>query len=234
MKDKAGMRPPPREKSLKWLRQVRPGYAWLLGMILCYLIASGFKDIDPVVWAAGLGLRVATFLLALYISGVSRRYFLATASFALIAAGASIPARMYHGWLEVIVLAAWNVIMLLPPVAILRKIRKDFAGEGVDQEVVLGALCAYLYIGSYFAFLYSTIAIASGSPFFAQPGADTMLDYVYFSFITLTTTGYGDISPAYGPGRMIAVVEAIIGQLYLVSVVAIVVSAYGKRKAPPS
>ena len=59
------MRPPPRGKSLKWLRQVRPGYAWLLGMILSYLIASGFRDIDPVVWAAGLGLRVATFALAL-------------------------------------------------------------------------------------------------------------------------------------------------------------------------
>jgi len=199
-------------------------------MILCYLIASGFKDIDPVVWGAGICLRVATFALALYISGVSRRFFLVTASFALIVAVASIPAWMYHGWLELLVLAAWSVILLLPPVAIFQKIRKEFAGEGVDVEVVLGALCAYLYIGSYFAFLYSTIAIASGSPFFAQPGADNMLNYIYFSFVTLTTTGYGDLSPAHGPGRMIAVTEAIIGQLYLVSVVSIVVSAYGKRK----
>ena len=224
------MRPPLGKKGLKGPRQVRPGYAWLLGMILCYLIASGFKDIDPIVWAAGICLRVATFLLAFYISGVSRRYFLATASFALIAAGASIPARMYHGWVEVVVLAAWSVILLLPPVAIFQKIREEFAGEGVDLEVVLGALCAYLYIGSYFAFLYHTIATVSASPFFAQPGADDMLNYVYFSFVTLTTTGYGDLSPAYGPGRMIAVIEAIIGQLYLVSVVAIVVSAFGKGK----
>jgi len=203
-------------------------------MILCYLIASGFKDIDPVVWAAGISLRVATFLLALYVSGVSRRFFLATASFALIVAGASIPARMYHGWLEVIVLAAWSVILLLPPVAIFQKIRKEFAAEGVDLEVVLGALCAYLHIGSYFAFLYNTIAIASESPFFAQPGAENMLNYIYFSFVTLTTTGYGDLSPAYGPGRMVAVVEAILGQLYLVSVVSIIVSAYGKGKNSPS
>jgi ion channel len=226
------MNPPPGKKGLKGLLQVRPGYAWLLGMILCYLIASGFKDIDPIVWAVGICLRVATFLLALYISGVSRRYFLATAAFALIVAGASIPAWIYHGWLEVVVLAAWSVILLLPPVAIFRKIRKEFTEEGADLEVVLGALCAYLYIGSYFAFLFSTIAIVSESPFFAQPGADNMLNFVYFSFVTLTTTGYGDISPAFGPGRMIAVLEAIIGQLYLVSVVAIVVSAYGKRKPP--
>ena len=120
------------------------------------------------------------------------------------------------------------------PVTILLKIRKEFTEEGVDLEVVLGALCAYLYIGAYFAFLYNAMAIVSKSPFFAQPGADDKLNYLYFSFITLTTVGYGDISPAFGPGRMIAVVEAIIGQLYLVSVVAIVVSAFGKRKAPPS
>jgi hypothetical protein len=122
--------------------------------------------------------------------------------------------------------------MLLVPVAILRKIGKEFTEEGVDLEVVLGALCAYLFIGAYFAFLYDVMANLSKSPFFAQPGADSKLNYLYFSFITLTTTGYGDISPAFGPGRMIAVTEAVIGQLYLVSVVAIVVSAYGKRKAP--
>jgi hypothetical protein len=203
-------------------------------MILCYLIASGFEVTRWPIWAAGIGLRFATFVLALYISDVSRRYFLTSVSLALIVAGASIPARMYHGSPEGLVLVAWSAILLLVPVAIFRKIRKEFEGEGVDLEVVLGALCAYLYIGGYFAFLYEVIAITSKSPFFAQPGADTSLNYIYFSFVTLTTTGYGDISPAYGPGRMIAVIEAIIGQLYLVSVVAIVVSAYGKRKAPLS
>jgi len=89
-----------------------------------------------------------------------------------------------------------------------------------------------LFIGYYFAFLYYVAANLSKSAFFAQPGADSRLNYLYFSFVTLTTVGYGDISPAYGPGRMIAVTEAIIGQLYLVSVVTIVVSAFGKRKAP--
>jgi hypothetical protein len=228
------MRPPPGKKGLKGLRQVRPGYAWLLCMILCFLIASGFEDQHPLIWGIGICLRVATFALALYISGVSRRFFLATASLILIVAVASIPARVYHGWLEALALVAWSGILWLVPDAILRKIRKEFAGEGVDLEVVLGALCAYLYIGAYFAFLYNAIATVSKSPFFAQPGADTKLNYLYFSFVTLTTTGYGDISPAYGPGRMIAVVEAIIGQLYLVSVVALVVSAFGKRKTPPT
>ena len=225
--------PPPGKKGPKWPR-VRPGYAWLLCMILCFLVISGFEDRIPLVWAAGIFLKIAIFVLALQISDVGRKYFLATVSLAVILAGASVPARMYRGELEALVLLTWSAMMLLVPVAILRKIGKEFSEEGVDLEVVLGALCAYLYIGAYFSFLYDVMARISKSPFFAQPGADSKLNYLYFSFITLTTTGYGDLSPALGPGRMIAVTEAVIGQLYLVSVVAIVVSAFGKRKKSPS
>jgi len=231
--EKEAMRPPPEEKGPKE-RRVRPDSAWLLCMILCFLIVSGFEDRHPLIWAAGICLKIAIFVLALHVSDVGRKFFLAAVSLALILAGASVPARMYHGGLEILVLVAWSAMMLLVPVAILRKIGKEFKEEGVDLEVVLGALCAYLYIGTYFAFLYDVMANLSKSPFFAQPGADSRLNYLYFSFITLTTTGYGDISPAFGPGQMIAVTEAVIGQLYLVSVVAIVVSAYGKRKNSPS
>jgi Ion channel len=213
--------------------RIRPGYAWLLCMILCFLVVSGFEDSHRLIWGAGIFLKIGIFVLALHISEVGGKYFLATVGLALIVAAASVPARMYHGGLEVIVLLTWSALMLVVPVAILRRIGKEFAGEGVDLEVVLGALCAYLFIGAYFAFLYDVMARLSESPFFAQPGADSKLNYLYFSFITLTTTGYGDLSPAFGPGQMIAVTEAVIGQLYLVSVVAIVVSAYGKRKAPP-
>ena len=230
---KEAVRPPPGKTGPK-RRRVRPDSAWLLCMILCFLIISGFEDRHPLIWAAGICLKIAIFVLALHVSDVGRKFFLAAVSLALILAGASVPARMYHGGLEILVLVAWSATMLLVPVAILRKIGKEFMGEGVDLEVVLGALCAYLYIGTYFAFLYDVMANLSKSPFFAQPGADSRLNYLYFSFITLTTTGYGDISPAFGPGQMIAVTEAVIGQLYLVSVVAIVVSAYGKRKNIPS
>ena len=230
---KEDMRPPPAKKGPK-RRRVRPDYAWLLCMILCFLIVSGFEDRHSLIFAAGIFLKIAIFVLALHVSDVGRKFFLAAVSLALILAGASVPARMYHGGLEVLVLVAWSAMLLLVPVSILRKIGKEFTEEGVDLEVVLGALCAYLFIGAYFAFLYDVMANLSKSPFFAQPGADGKLNYLYFSFITLTTTGYGDISPAFGPGRMIAVTEAIIGQLYLVSVVAIVVSAYGKRKKSPS
>jgi len=231
--NKGAMRPPRANKGPK-VRRVRPDYAWLLCMILCLLIVSGFEDRHQLIWAAGISLKIAIFVLALHVSGVGRKFFLTTVSLAVLVAGVSVPARMYHGELETLVMVAWSAMMLLVPIAILRRIGKEFEEEGVDLEVVLGALCAYLYMGAYFAFLYDVMAHISKSPFFAQPGADNKLNYLYFSFVTLTTTGYGDISPAYGPGRMIAVTEAVIGQLYLVSVVAIVVSAFGKRRKSPS
>jgi len=231
--EKGDMRPPSEEKGPKG-RRVRPSYAGLFCMILCFLVVSGFEDRHTLVWAAGICLKIAIFVLALHISDVGRKFLLATASLAVIVAGASVPARIYGGELEALVLLTWSAMMLLVPVAILRKIGKEFSEGGVDLEVVLGALCAYLYIGAYFAFLYDVMARISESPFFAQPGADSKLNYLYFSFVTLTTTGYGDISPAYGPARMIAVTEAVIGQLYLVSVVAIVVSAFRKGKKSPS
>jgi hypothetical protein len=53
------------------------------------------------------------------------------------------------------------------------------------------------------------------------------IDYLYFSFVTITTTGYGDFTAATGIGRMTAVLEAIFGQLYLITVVALVVQNLG-------
>jgi hypothetical protein len=120
------MRPSPGKKGLKELRQVRPGYAWLLCIILCYLVVSGFEDQHPLIWAAATFMRVSTFMMAFYVSGVSRRFFLTTVALALIVAGASVHVRMYHSWLEGPVLAFWSVILLLVPGAILRKLQKEF------------------------------------------------------------------------------------------------------------
>jgi len=81
--------PPPGKKGPKWPR-VRPGYAWLLCMILCFLVISGFEDRIPLVWAAGICLKITIFVLALQISDVGRKFFLATISLAVILAGASV------------------------------------------------------------------------------------------------------------------------------------------------
>ncbi len=57
-------------------------------------------------------------------------------------------------------------------------------------------------------------------------------DFVYYSFVTLTTVGYGDLTASTGIGRMLSVTEALVGQLYLVTVVAILVSNLGRNRKP--
>jgi len=98
---------------------------------------------------------------------------------------------------------------------------------------VFGALCLYLLLGLIFALVFSSIGF-SHPPFFAQKEAAVPNDYVYFSFVTLTTVGYGDLTAKADFSRMLAVSEALMGQLYLVSVVALLVSNLGRERRPRS
>jgi Ion channel len=113
------------------------------------------------------------------------------------------------------------------PVAIARRL---ITHRRVTFETVLGALCLYLLAAMFFAFLYSAVAALSGEPFFLGEPSGGNSDYVYFSFSTITTTGYGDLSAASDLGRMLSVTEALIGQLYLVTVVAVLVSNLGRPR----
>lgn len=101
----------------------------------------------------------------------------------------------------------------------------------IDVQTVLAALCVYVLLGMFFAFLFTGIGNASSKPFFAQQSTATSADYQYFSYVTLTTTGYGDLTAATNIARAIAVLEALTGQIYLVTVVALLVSNL-RRKEP--
>jgi hypothetical protein len=100
----------------------------------------------------------------------------------------------------------------------------------VDQETVFGAVAAYLLIGMFFAFAYRSLGGIQAGPFFGANGEGTMSEDLFFSFITLTTTGYGNLVPAANPGQSLAVLEALVGQLFLVSAVAKVVNAWTPRR----
>jgi Ion channel len=79
------------------------------------------------------------------------------------------------------------------------------------------------------AFIYNTIGGFQSDPFFAQPVNATSADYLYFSFITQATVGYGDLTAAGNPGRACSVLEALTGQIYLVTIVALLVSRLKPR-----
>jgi hypothetical protein len=71
----------------------------------------------------------------------------------------------------------------------------------------------------------------SSTPFFAQHAAANSHNLLYFSFATITTTGYGDLTAGTDVGRSLAIAEALIGQIYLVTVVAAIVGGLGRQRA---
>ena len=83
-------------------------------------------------------------------------------------------------------------------------------------------------LGLSYAYLYPVIGVLTNEPFFVQTSTPASIDYIYFSYVTLTTVGYGDFTAASSAGRMIAVSEALTGQLYLVSAVALLVGNIGR------
>jgi len=100
----------------------------------------------------------------------------------------------------------------------------------ITFTTVAGALCVYLLAGLFFALLYGSVGVIHDGRFFAQTDHPTGVDFVYFSFVTLTTTGYGDLTAATDGGRMTAILEALFGQLYLVSIVAVLVANMGRTR----
>ena len=94
---------------------------------------------------------------------------------------------------------------------------------------MLGALAIYLLLGLAYAYLFPLIGGTDRRSRSSSRRRRRMpIDYVYFSYMTLTTVGYGDFTAATSVGRMVAVSEALIGQLYLVSAVALLVGNIGR------
>jgi len=99
----------------------------------------------------------------------------------------------------------------------------------VTSETVLGALCAYVLIGLLFAFVYLAVNEFRDAPFFSQPGAHDQGEFLYFSFVALTTLGFGDLTPSEGLPQALTVLEALIGSVFLVTLVARLVTLWVKQ-----
>jgi hypothetical protein len=101
--------------------------------------------------------------------------------------------------------------------------------HGVTIQVVAGALTIYVLTGLIFAWVVSLVADAGSGAYFAQGGDATQGERVYYSFTVLTTTGFGDLTAATPVGQALSVLEMLIGQIYLVTVIGVLVGNFAGR-----
>ena len=94
--------------------------------------------------------------------------------------------------------------------------------DRVTTQAVVGSVCIFLIFGILFSTVYNAIGAIEDANFFAS-GDGNPQTYIYFSYVTLTTLGYGDFVPATPVGRTFAILEALLGQVYLVTIVALLI-----------
>jgi hypothetical protein len=120
----------------------------------------------------------------------------------------------------------WVVLVIVVPVIVIRRIAQHTV---VGGRTVLGAITAYLQIGVAYAALYQAVGVWSSVPPFGTPQESSA--YMYLSMTTMSTLGIGDIAPTTEVSRLLVSSEAVLGQVFLVTIVAIVVSQFaGTRK----
>jgi hypothetical protein len=205
--------------------------AYRFGIVLLLLLATFiFLAAGPTgdwVPLVAVVLQGATLLAAFAASGVGRRLW-RLALVVVLAALVSASALVFFGgkWISGSLFLLNLFLVGAAPVVIINSLVRR---RVIDLQTVLGAVCVYVLIGMMWSFAFTAIGTFDSQPFFAQEAHATVADYLYFSFVTMTTTGYGDLTAAHGLGRALAVLEALIGQLYLVTVIALLVSNLGRR-----
>jgi hypothetical protein len=110
-------------------------------------------------------------------------------------------------------------------------LRRVVTTAEVGSRTILGAISVYTVLGILFTFLYGTVERIQGTPFFEGVPHPAGSDFLFFSYTTLTTTGYGNLVPGGQPGRMLSGLEMMIGQVFLVTLVAGLVSLWRPGEA---
>jgi hypothetical protein len=208
-------------------------YGLVLLLILCSLVFQLAAPDQGWARLVTIALQGATLVLALYASEarplIARLATVVVASAVLGSAGALIGLGELGSSAGRIVAV---LLVALAPIAIVRGVVRGVRTEGaVTMHTMFGVLCIYLLIGMLFAYAYGLVGDAQSEPFFNSGIAPDISDYLYFSFATITTVGYGDLSAATDLGRSVAIAEALIGQIYLVTVVAVIVGNLSRRRA---
>lgn len=206
-----------------------PRFSDSYGLVLLLLVGSFFASaiVGDSHYGRGLTLMIlaATTWLALRASQVTRRWLRLAMALIPVVTLVAVVTSVFgdESTAKVVTATLTALLVLVAPVAIARRLTRH---PTVSVNTFYGAICIYLLIAMFFAAAFAFMAAATAQAFFSQvqpPNLASTVDYLYFSLTTITTVGYGDLTAHNDVGRMMAVSEAVLGQLYLITVVALVV-----------
>ena len=199
-------------------------------VLLLILVTYALSATLTAAWAVSLVLfvQIATIWVTLQASQARRHLRQVTSALLVVTAAVAIlnlflSRETADGFMAVVS----GLLYVAAPIIIIRRL---VLRRTVDTQTLLGAIAAYLMAGMAFAFVYRALGTLQAGPFFGSQGEGSFSQDLFFSFTTLTTTGYGNLVPDANPGQTLAVMEMLTGQLFLVTAVARVVSAWQPRQ----
>ena len=210
----------------------KTNFLYLLGALLFLLLAS------PILQDLGLEesrITRAIVYSVLLLTGVwslrGGRFYVA--GFVFVFAGIALSAIATSTDAPALYYASTLAIFGFLAIAIIHALKQVVFGTEMNVNRLVGAICVFLLLGILWAFAYSMLEIAVPGSFSGfSPGHDPKSDssWIYFSFVTLTTLGYGDITPESAVARTLAYIQAVVGLFYMAVLVAGLVSAYISEK----
>jgi len=192
-------------------------FASLSAMLLLYPTAESSSGAAVILYL----MSSVTLAAGVYAVASTRRQGIAAAALALaqiVVAGIGVLRESRFIYVELSLFVAFYSY------AILRVLGYVLRGRKVSADKILGALSVYLMLGLTWAWIYTMLALDDPGAF--RGSMEGPVDFIYFSFVTLTTLGYGDVAPATARARSLCIVEAVMGVLFLAVLVSRLVAGY--------
>lgn len=199
-------------------RSPKYGYQGLFILMLLGLVLTAFLFHHRFINILANVFFTLIFILAVYSLSDRKIYFIVTL---ILALGSGTTSWVYFTTEHHIALffdVATNVLFFGYMVVLFAI--KVFHHEVVDSETIFGALCIYFFVAFFWAFAFYLMDLSEPQSFYLGARSKDITSYMYFSLVTLSTLGYGDITPHTPPAKILSALEAVLGQLYLAVVVA--------------
>jgi hypothetical protein len=206
------------------------------GLVLALVVASAaFQVAAPqTIWArlVIVCLQAATLAACVWVAHSHKAVVLAAGAVVLAALVASLVLASVGAPLPAPVAAVTSGLFVGCAAAVIVDglVRGLRAEAGVALETLAGVLAIYLLMGMFYSFVYGAVDALEAGRFFATEADPTRSDFLYFSYVTLSTVGFGDLTPVTDVGRMLTLTEALVGQIYLVTIVALIVTNLRSRR----